>query len=139
VKKLVWASILVLGAAAHAAAPGQMLNLSCVEALVSVGRPELAGVFSFVAEKDAPAAFADLLAHDKKAFKKFVSKLEGDYKTAQSLTAWDHEAAAALVALYGSPLGETLEKPKPAVIQRLAELTAAPSIPLEQMTARRRK
>lgn len=128
---------LMLAAPAGAA---QILSLSCVEALVSIERPELAGVFSFVSEKDAPVAFADLVARDKKTLKKYVAKLEADYKLSTSLTEWDREATVALVALYGSPLVETLEhKPKPELVQRLAQLAAAPTIPLEQMTARRRK
>lgn len=130
---------LALAAAAPAAA-NQILSLSCVEALVSIGRPELAGVFSFVPEKDAPSAFADLTARDKKTLKKYIAKLESDFKLAQSLTNWDHEAVTALVVLYGSPLAETLpSKAKPEQIQRLAQLAGAPTIPLEQMTARRRQ
>lgn len=135
-KKVLLAAALVVCAASSDAA--QMLNLSCVEALVAVMRPELAGVFSFIKEEDAPRAFADMVARDKKALKKYLGKLEDDFKLTQSLTPWDRDAAGALVALYGSPLAETLEnKPKPQQVQRLAELAAAPTIPLEQMTARR--
>ena len=141
---LLLAPALALGLAASAAEPGQtvtqVLNLSCVEALVAVGRPELAGVFSFVKESDAPMAFADFVARDKKAFKKFFGKLEADAKLAMSLTAWDHLAVTALVSLHGSPLGETLDhKPAPVQIQRLAELSQLPTITLEQMTSMRRK
>ena len=89
----------------------QLLNLGCVEALAAIGQADLAGVFSFIAEKDAPAAFADLLVHNKKALKKFLAKVEKDLKSASGVAVWDHEALQLAVSIYGSPLAETLEKP----------------------------
>ncbi len=116
----------------------QMINLSCLEALVAVGQPNLAGVFSFISEKDGPAAFADLLVHDKKAMKKFLAKAEKDFKSADGISSWDHEAVMAAVSIYGSPLAETLEKPASGTMSRLVALSAAPSLKLEDL-ARRRK
>lgn len=124
------------GSAVPAAA--QVINLSCVEALVAVGHPELAGVFSFVPEIDNATAFADLLARDAAAQKKFIAKVEKDLKKARGITVWDHDVLRAMVTLYGSPLGETLHKPAPKVITRMAELVASPTITLEEMTARRK-
>lgn len=121
-------------------APGSsahMLNLSCVEALVAIGHSELAGVFSFISEKDTPAAFADLIVHDKKARKKYTAKLERDFKAAQALTQWDHDALVMILSIYGSPLAETLQKPGTRQMGRLAELGQAPTTTLDQMTAKR--
>ena len=117
----------------------QMINLSCVEALVAIGQPELAGVFSYISEKDGPAAFADLLVHNKKAMKKFLAKGEKDLKTAAGISQWDHEAVVAAVSIYGSPLAQTLEKPASDTLSRLTNLASAPPLTLADLTARRRK
>lgn len=138
---LLTAVLLLAGARASLAqAPaGQMLNLSCVEGLVAIGMPQLAGVFSFVPEKDAPAAFGDLIVHDKKALKKYVAKLEKDMKEAGGISAWDHQAVAFAQQVYASPLAETIEKPGASVLARLDTASRAPTMSLQDMTARRRK
>jgi len=131
--------------AVRAAAPaldassGGVLNLNCIEALASIGEPKLAGVFSFIAEKDSPAAFADLVAHDGKALKKYVVKVEQDFKASGGVTEWDHEVLMFVLSLYSGPLGQTLEKPAAKVLPRLNELSLAPKLTLEQVTARRKK
>ena len=125
--------------AQQASRDAQMLNLSCVEALVAIGQASLAGVFSFIPEKDAPAAFADLLVHDRKALKKFLAKLRKDRKDAGGITTWDHEAVAFAVSIYGSPLAETLDKPGASVLAELDELARLKTLSLQDMTARRRK
>jgi hypothetical protein len=117
----------------------QIINLSCVEALASVGQAAIAGVFSFIPEKDSPAAFADLLAHNRKAMKKFLAKAEKDLKEVSGVSIWDHQALQFTLLIYGSPLAETLEKPSTGLISRISELVAAPVLTLEQMTARRRQ
>lgn len=120
-----------LGGSSH------MLNLSCVEALVASGHAELAGVFSFVSDKDAPAAFADLAVHDAKALKKYVAKLDADYKTSAAITEWDHSTVEMILSIYGSPLAATLSKPSSKLMSRLAELGQAPTTTLEQLTSKR--
>jgi hypothetical protein len=129
------ASALSLGSPAQA----QILNLSCVEALVAAGQSHLAGVFSFVPEKDAPNAFADLIVHDRKALKKYVAKLEADLKEAGGISTWDHEVLAFALTIYGSPLAQTLDKPGKSQMSALNKLALAPSLSLQDMTARRRK
>ncbi len=126
-------------AGAQASESAHLLDLSCVEALVSVDQARLAGVFSFIAEKDAVAAFADLLARDPGSLKKFLAKVEKDLSQALGISKWDRDALAAVMTLYGSPLGDTLPKPAPKVVTRIGELTQAPVMPLEQITARRKK
>ena len=135
------AFVLSLAAAANAESPqgAHILDLSCVEALVAVDQARLAGVFSFIAEKDAIPAFADLLARDPKALKKFIEKVEHDFKIATGISRWDRDVLAAVMSLYGSPLGDTFPKPAPKVVSRIAELTQETVVPLEQITARRKK
>ena len=70
------AAALVSRGAAQASSGPQIINLSLVEALVSIDESTLAGVFSYVPEKDGPAAFADLITHNKKSLKKFTAKVE---------------------------------------------------------------
>jgi hypothetical protein len=140
IRALLLSSQLLLPASAlEAPRDAHMLNLSCVEALVSIDEARLAGAFSFVPEKDAPAAFADLVVHDRKALKKYVAKLDKDFKDAGGISIWDHESVAFAVSIYGSPLAQTLDKPAASVISHMAELAAAPTMTLEQLTAKRRK
>lgn len=124
---------------ASAVSAQSILDLNCIDALASVGKPELAGVFSFVPSKDTPNAFADLVARDKKALKKFVGKVEKDLKTASGVTAWDHEVVLNLISLFGSPLAPTLVDPGVKMKSRLQELALAPTLSLEEVAARRRK
>ena len=128
-----------LGPAATAGDPGGVLNLSCVDALVAVDRAGLAGVFSFIAEKDSPAAFADLAVHEPKALKKYLAKVEQDLAAAAGITSWDHEAILTVLALLQGPLAETLRKPSAKVLARLNELSLAPTVTLDIVTARRKK
>ncbi len=126
-------------AGASAMSSGGMVSLSLVEALAAVRRPELAGIFSFVSEKDAPFAFADLLARDKKALKLYLTKLDADRKTANGLTDWDHAACASLVNLYSSPIAGTFGKPDEDKMSKINQCVLAPVIPLEEIVSRRTK
>ena len=130
--------LLPVGAWSQAPAGAQMLNLSCVEALAAIGEPRLAGVFSFVVEKDTPQAFADLVMHDKKALKKYAGKLKTDMKDG-GVTPWDHEAVTFALQILSSPIADTLDKPSKDERETLDLAARAPVIPLEQLTARRRK
>ena len=138
---LLLATLLALSPGVRAQAPrdAQMLNLSCVEALVSIGQASLAGVFSFIPEKDSPAAFADLIVHDRKALKKYAVKLEKDLKEAGGISVWDHEAVAFALSIYASPLAETLDKPGASLLTRLDEFARAQTMSLQDLTARRRR
>ena len=142
-RRLVLTCLLLLAAAvpprAQQAVSGQVLNLSCMEALVAIGRRELAGIFYFVPEKDAPQAFADFLMHDKKSLKLFVAKVAKDKKAAAGVAAWDRETLTLAIALYESPLKSTLADPGEKVIVEMRELAAAPVVPLELLENARRK
>jgi len=134
---LVW--LAGVSAAAEAPKSGQILNLSCLQALVAVDEGNLAGVFSFVPEKDSPAAFADLVVRNPKAMKKYLAMLEKDLKEVSGISAWDHEVLAFAVSVYASPLASTLEKPAPRILKRLLELNGVASLTLQEMTSRRSK
>jgi hypothetical protein len=129
----------VRGAAAPDPAPGGVLNLSCMEALAAIGQPNLAGVFSFISEKDSPAAFADMTAHDAKALKRYVAKVDKDFKAAGGVTTWDHEALMFVLALHAGPLAATFQKPSSSVVDRINALSLAPTLSLEAVAARRKK
>lgn len=125
--------------AAEAPHSSQIINLSCVEALVAVDEQRLAGVFSFVNEKDGPAAFADLIAHNRKELKKFVAKVEKDKKVASGISAWDRDALQFALGIYGSPLGSSLEPLDEKVKSEILGLASGPVVTLEQISAARRK
>lgn len=137
---LILASTLV-AAAAFGEPPKsmQMINLSCMEALVAIDQADLAGVFSFIQEKDGPAAFADLVVHDKYALKKFLGKVEKDYKLVAGVSSWDHDVIQFALSIYMSPLAETLHNPGKKVIARMGELLAAPARTLQEIATRRQK
>ena len=122
---------------AQASRDAQMLNLSCVEALVAIGQPQLAGVFSFVPGKDGPAALADLLVHERKAFKKYTAKLKRDKKEAGGISTWDHDTVVFALQIYASPIADTIDKPG-SLRGDLEELARAPSMPLQELSARKR-
>ena len=122
-----------------AQAPTGMISFSLVEALAAMKEPQLAGVFSFVSEKNAPFALADLLARDKKAMKLYLDKLDGDFKAAHGLTEWDHDVCASLINLYGSPMAGTFGVPEPKRMKQINDCMLAPAIPLETIVAKRKR
>jgi hypothetical protein len=116
-----------------------MISLSLIEALSALHQPQLAGIFSFVAEQNAPFAFADYVARDNKAMKLYLSKLDADRKAGKGLTEWDHEVLASLINLYGSPMAATFGKPSEKQMHQLNECMLAPVVPLEAIVAGRKK
>jgi hypothetical protein len=137
---LILAAALAVGSAAQEpAVQGGLLGLNCIEALAAVGQPKLAGVFSFVPEKDSSAAFADFVANDAKMFKKYVEKVDRDFRAAGGITPWDHEVLMFALSLFSGPLAGTLDKPSGKVLARVQSLSTAPTLSLEIVTSRRKK
>lgn len=140
---LLLALALPSAAAAPAVVPtpdaGGMVNLSLVDALTAIEEPQLAGIFSFIPEKYSTFAFADLMARDKKALKRYLGKLQADLKSAAGLTGWDHEVCATLVNLYASPLSASFEKPDAKRMSRINECVLAPAVQLSDIVAKRKK
>ncbi len=127
-------------AAARASqAPTGMISFSLIEALAALHQPQLAGIFSFVAEKDAPFAFADLIARDKKSMKLYLEKLSDDDKAGSGLTEWDHEVCASLINLYSSPMAATFGVPDAKRMKQINDCMLSQTVPLEDIVARRKK
>jgi hypothetical protein len=128
-----------MSAAAQASEPTGMISFSLVEALAALHQPQLAGIFSFVSEKNAPFAFADLLARDKKAMKLYLNKLDDDFKAAGGLTEWDHEVCASLINLYSSPLPPGFERADAKRLKQINDCMLSPTIALETIVSKRKR
>lgn len=137
IKAVLAVLLLIAPATGLLAQQGSRLDMSAVEALATIGRGDLTGVFSFVPAKDSPAAFADLLLRDQKAQKKYVAKVEKDFKVAGGITEWDRAVLQDVVTFYGSPAAENMKKPDAKLILRMAGLVSAPAATIEQIEAKR--
>lgn len=125
---------------ATAARAQEMLSGSLIEALTAVGKPELGGVFTYVGDKNAPRAFADLIARDPKAMKRYTGKIMDDLKAAGGLTAWDHEVCATLVNHYaGAVEMPGIKKPDAKRLKALNDCVLAPVMELQDIVMRRKK
>ena len=126
--------------AATAARAQEMLSGSLIEALSAIKKPELGGVFTYVGTENAPRAFADLIARDAKAMKRYTCKLDDDRKAAGGLTAWDHQVCATLVNYYaGGANMPGLKRPDKKRLKALNDCVLAPVMELQEIVARRNK
>ena len=121
------------------AEPTGMISFSLVEALAALHQPQLAGIFSFVSERNAPFAFADFLARDKKAMKLYLNKLDDDFKAAAGLTDWDHEVCASLINLYAAPLPPGFDRADEKRMKQINDCMLARTVSLEEIVAKRKK
>ena len=117
-----------------------MLSGSLIEALKAIEKPELGGAFTYVGTPNAPRAFADLIARDPKAMKRYTGKLMDDLKAAGGLTAWDHEVCATLVNHYAAG-GDMpgIKKPDAKRLKALNDCVLAPVMELQEIVFRRNK
>ena len=117
-----------------------MLSGSLIEALKAIEKPELGGVFTSVGTPNAPRAFADLIARDPKAMKRYTAKLMSDLKAAGGLTAWDHEVCATLVNHYASG-GDMpgINRPDKKRLKALNDCVLSPVMELHDIVSRRKK
>ncbi len=128
---------LLAGTAARAQ---EILSGSLIEALKAVEKPELGGVFTYVGEKNAPSAFADLIARDAKAMKRYTAKLAVDKKAAGGLTAWDHQVCATLVTHYaGGAQMPGIKRPDKKRLKALNDCVLAPVMELQGIVQGRDK
>jgi hypothetical protein len=123
--------------AATAARAQEMLSGSLIEALKAVGKPELGGVFTYVGGENAPRAFADLIARDAKAMKRYAAKIDEDRKVAGGLTAWDHEVCATLVNHYAGSSMPGIARPDEKRLKSLNACVLAPVMELQEIVSRR--
>ena len=98
------------------------------------------GVFTYIGTQNAPRTFADLVARDPKAMKRYTGKLMKDLKAAGGLTAWDHEVCATLVNHYaGGTEMPGIKKPDAKRLKALNDCVLAPVMELEEIVVRRKK
>lgn len=116
-----------------------VVNLSLIEAIAAIELPQVTGLFAFIAEQDASFAFADLIARDPKAMKKYLKKLADDKKVSSGITDWDHQVCATLVNLYASTMGSMLGRPSEKQSKFINECVLAPVVPLSEIVTRRRR
>jgi hypothetical protein len=125
---------------ATAARAQDMLSGALIEALKAIEKPELGGVFTYVGPQNAPRAFADLIARDPKAMKRYTSKIMDDLKAAGGLTAWDHEVCATLVNHYaGGAEMPGIKRPDKKRLKALNDCVLAPVMELQEIVMRRKK
>lgn len=125
-----------LGAGA-APQPG-IINMSLMEALVVIRRPELAGVFSYVPEAQSTVAMADYLLRDPASLKRWVKKAEADLDKLKVVDGWDKEVCLHIVA--AAPLGTAPPGAKPLpkrLFDRIARISLAQAVPLQVILQRR--
>lgn len=128
------ACLIAGGKAPSAFAGGSAMSLSCLEALAAIEHPYLAGVFTFIPEKDIGSAFADLLARSRPAMRRYLSKLERDGKKAKGLTSWDHDVVVQVLGLYSSSFAGVSDE---GYKKRLSKLSLLPTMPLAEMLRKR--
>jgi hypothetical protein len=114
-------------------------TMSLVEALASVGRPEIIGIFNYVDERSSPMAFADLLVRDTSLLKKFTAKLDDDIKVAGGVSQWDHLVCAVLVNTYASPMAGTNARPDEKRMSKINNCVLTPELSLSDIVAKRKR
>lgn len=127
-------SLLLAGTAARAQ---EILSGSLIEALKAIEKPELGGVFTYVGDKNAPTAFADLIARDPKAMKRYTAKLGDDRKAAGGLTAWDHQVCATLVNYYAGGAMPGIKRPDAKRLKALNDCVLTPVMELQDIVSKR--
>jgi hypothetical protein len=133
------ASPLFAATSARAQAEGGMLSGSLIEALKAIEKPELGGVFTYVGAENAPRAFADLIARDAKAMKRYTAKLADDRKVANGLTPWDHQVCATLVNYYASIPMPGIKKPDAKRLKALNECVLSTVVELSEIVEKRNR
>jgi len=124
---------------APAQPPQQIINLSLMEALITVERVDMAGVFSFVPEVNTPLAFADYLLRSLGSLKRFIKKCRKDYKVAQGISEWDKQVLLYIVGLNPSSVALGFEQVPEGRMKEVGELCMLPGIPLQVIVQRRGK
>jgi len=117
----------------------EILSGSLIDALTTIEKPELGGVFTYVGEANAPRAFADLIARDAKAMKRYTTRLMSDRKIAGGLTAWDHEVCATLVTYYAGVAMPGIKRPDAKRLKALNDCVLAPVMDFQEIVSRRKK
>jgi hypothetical protein len=105
---------------------GRVVNLECVETLIGIGEPELAGVFTFISDGDSAPALADLLVHKEKDLKRFINREKKMLKKSGTIPPWNRDVAGYVLSIYANPPAGTPEPPSKSVMKDLVDLYGAP-------------
>jgi hypothetical protein len=116
----------------------QIINFGLLEALSAIGHADLAGVFAFIPEEQAPMAMADFLLRNRKALKRFVKKSERDKKKVEAISIWDKHVFMYLTGMVNSgQMPPTMKKVPQRWISRIHALMLAPGLPLQAIVQKR--
>ncbi|MBI4348491.1 MAG: hypothetical protein HY553_16745 [Elusimicrobia bacterium] len=116
----------------------QMLDLNLMEALVTVGAHDLAGVFGFVPAEAAPAALADYLLHNRKALKKLLKKGQRDLKELGGVNGWEKMVFIQILQLHSNgPIPPGVERLSKKEEYDVSEIVLARPMTLQEMTTLR--
>ena len=116
----------------------QMVSLSLVDTLVSIDEADLAGLFAFIPGPQAPMALAHYLMKNRAALKRFLKKVEKDFKKAKAINEWDKDVLLYLVGLNSAsrlPFG--MERLPKKLTGRVNELALKPALPLGMIQQRK--
>ena len=120
--------------------PSQIINLNVLEALAVIQAEDLAGVFAYIPEANAAPALAHYLLYNKSALKRFIKKSESDLKELGVINEWDKQVCAYMIGLHSSGiLSEKAHANSGSFIDRISTLSAAPGLPLSEISLRRKK
>ena len=118
--------------------PQQMLDLSLLEALVSVGASDLGGLFGYMPEQAMAPAFSDYLMHSSSALKRFMKKANRDIKETGGINGWDRQVFMYVMQLNGLPaLPPGMRKLSKSVEYDISGFVLARPLSLQQMAAAR--
>lgn len=125
--------------AVTAARAQEILAGPLIEALAVVKKAELSGVFTYIGDKNGPSAFADLIARDPKAMKRYSAKLKTDMKAVGGLTAWDHQVCATLVNAYAGVPMPGIKRPGVKQIKVFNDCVLSTVMELSEIVTKRNK
>ncbi len=125
-------------AGGQAPAAPNIIDMSVVEALVAIQRPELAGIFTYVPESQLSVAMADFLLRDGPSLKRFIKKGEKDLKQTKAVNQWDKEVYLHLVAAGSGGMSiPGVEPLKKNLVDRVSRLSLSQGIPLQLLVQQR--
>lgn len=126
-------------APAPPAPPTGNVDLSLIDTLDAIGEPQLGGLFKYVSDQYAPFAFAEILAADKKAMKRFLGKIDEDHKTAGGISQWEKTVCAVLVNTYQNTPDDDPLKPDKKRMSQINKCMLVPVVSFQEILMRRRR
>ena len=114
-------------------------NLSLIDALVTVGGENLAGLFSYISETNTAPAFAGYLFRDQKALKRFLKRDEKDLKSVGGISDWNKQVYLYLVTINAMNSFAKDEMLPAKLLDRVSALSLAPALSLAELSDRRRR